>query len=149
MATRIGRAGVAALLILGLAAAPAVVAAGAGGNVEITLDANFLTDGSETFTATGAFCASGTATTDDLWIVGNPARGLTFHVVKTFTCANGTDSIVMKIDAATHQGSGGDQGGWSVKGGSGAYAGARGGGVIAGVYDDSGVIDVYTGRLNR
>lgn len=137
-----------AILALGLMI-PATAAARSGGAVTITLDANFLTDGSETFTATGAFCASGTATTDDLRIVGNGFHGLSFHVVKTFTCAHGTDSITMEVDAATHQGSGGDQGGWSVTSGTGAYAGATGGGVIAGVYDDSGVIDVYTGRINR
>lgn len=148
MATRIARAGIAAILALGLAA-PGIAAARTGGLVQITLDVNFLTDGTETFTAEGAFCASGTATTDDLWVVGNGAHGLSFHVVKTLTCANGTDSITIEVDAATHRSSGGDQGGWSVKGGIGAYAGATGGGVIVGVYDDSGVIDVYTGRLMR
>ena len=140
-----GLVAVVALALVG----PASVAAKAGGAVVITLDANFNTDGTETFTAEGAFCASGTGTTNDLWIVGNGFHGLSFHVVKTLTCANGTDSITIEVDAATHQGSGGDQGGWSITDGTGAYAGATGGGIIAGVYDESGVIDVYTGRLMR
>jgi hypothetical protein len=148
MLARAARAAGVAILALGLFA-PAIATARAGDTVEIELDVNFLTDGTETFTADGAFCASGTATTDDLWIVGNGAHGLSFHVIKTLTCSNGTDSITIEVDAATHQGSGGDQGGWSVKGGTGEYANARGGGVIVGVYDDSGVIDVYTGRLTR
>lgn len=148
MLVRAARGATIAILALGLMI-PATAAARSGGAVEITLDANFNTTGEETFTATGAFCASGTATTEDLRIVGNGWHGLSFHVVKTFTCANGTDSITMEIDAATHAGSGGDQGGWSVKGGTGAYANATGGGTVAGVYDESGVIDVYTGRLNR
>jgi hypothetical protein len=148
MLIRSARAAGVVMLALGLIA-PTVATARAGGAVEITLDANFLTDGSETFTATGAFCPSGSGSTDDLRIVGNGAHALSFHVVKTLTCANGTDSITIKVNAATHQGSAGDQGGWSVKGGTGAFAGAKGGGVIVGVYDDSGVIDVYSGRITR
>ena len=147
MVKRIAGTGLVAVVALALVG-PAAVAAKSGGAVVITLDVNFNTDGSETFTAEGAFCASGTATTDDLRIVGNGFHGLSFHVAKTLTCANGTDSISIEVDAATHQGSGGDQGGWSIQGGTGAYANATGGGVIAGTYDETGVIDVYTGRIS-
>ena len=148
MLVRAARGAGIAILAVGLLL-PSAVAARSVGPVAITLDANFNTDGSETFTAAGAFCASGTATTDDLRIVGNGFHGLSFHVVKTLTCDDGSGSLTIAVDAATHQGSGGDQGGWSIQSGTGAYAGATGGGVLVGVYDESGVIDVYSGRISR
>ncbi|HEY3335453.1 MAG TPA: hypothetical protein VGK16_09495 [Candidatus Limnocylindrales bacterium] len=54
--------------VLAAVAAPAAVAASPG-FVDIVLDSNFAT-GVETFTATGAFCASGTAQSSDLRVVG-------------------------------------------------------------------------------
>jgi len=99
------------------------------GAVEITLDANFVT-GAEVFTASGAFCDSGTATTDELRIVGG-GSGLSFHVVKTLTCEDGSGSLTIDVDAATHAWAPGDQGGWAVRSGSGEWSSAAGGGRAA------------------
>ena len=141
--TRLALAGTLAFAI----AAPAQAAAG---RVEITLDANFAAH-NETFTAEGAFCAVGTATTPPVRFAGR-GRGVTFHLEKTLTCADGSGTLTIRVNAATIDGSPVDQGGWSVLAGTGAYAGVSGGGSLRGVYydngaGDAGVIDHYVGRL--
>lgn len=147
---RTSLAGLAAAGLLALAvAAPA--AAGSG-RVEITLDANFGTS-VETFTAEGAFCPAGTAQTPGIFFAGR-GRAATFHLFKVLTCTDGSGSLTIRIDAATIDGAPGDQGGWSVVEGTGAYAGAGGGGRLVGTYYDNGggdlgVIDRYTGVINR
>lgn len=133
---------------IGLAAVawslPATVAASQG-PVSITLNANFGT-GDETFTATGAFCAAGSAETSDLAIVGG-GRGLSFHLVKTLTCDDGSGTLTISVNAATHAGQPGDQGGWAVMSGTRSWSHAAGGGALAGSYYPGGVIDLYTGYL--
>lgn len=134
----------AVLAVLALAIAVPGVAARAR-SIEITLDANFAT-GVETFTAEGGFCPSGSAASSDLRINGG-GSGLSFHVTKVLTCDDSTGSITIEVDAATHAWSPQDQGGWSVSGGSGDWASARGGGSVVGLYNASGVVDVYVGSL--
>ena len=145
--TLAGLAG-AALLALAIAAP----AAAGSGRVAITLDASFDT-GIETFTAGGAFCPAGTAETPGIFFAGR-GRAATFHLFKVLTCTDGSGSLTIRIDAATIDGAPGDQGGWSVVEGTGAYAGAGGGGRLVGTYYDNGggdrgVIDRYTGAINR
>lgn len=137
------RALAAGVLILGLA----VPVASAARGTAITLDANFGT-GVETFTAVG-FCPAGDSVSSNLSIVGGRG-GQTFHLDKTLTCADGSGSLTIHVDAATSIGTaGGDQGGWSVVSGTGAWAGASGGGRLVGDYTPTGVTDHYTGSLNR
>lgn len=145
MFVRAARATLIALAILPLGAGLAI--ASAPGAVAISLDANFVT-GVETFSADGGFCAAGTATTDDLHIVGG-GSGLSFHVVKTLSCSDGSGSLTISVNAATHAGAPGDQGGWSVVGGTGDWSSASGGGRVVGTYYDGGVIDEYSGVIRR
>jgi hypothetical protein len=131
-----------------IAAALLAPAASAASPVEITLTVVSF-GGAETFTASGGFCASGTATSSDFWFAGG-GRASTFHLDKTFTCANGTDSLTIHLNAATANGSPQDQGGWKVVSGTGAYEGIHGGGNLVGIYTDTGgVIDHYVGVLTR
>jgi hypothetical protein len=146
---RTALAGIAAGLLALAVAAP--VAAGAG-RVEIKLDANFGT-GVEVFTATGAFCPAGTASTPAISFAGR-GRAATFHLIKVLTCADGSGELTIRVDAATIDGAPGDQGGWSVVEGTGAWEGAGGGGRLVGTYydhggGDAGVVDVYSGSINR
>ena len=120
-------------------------AASAANRVTITIDANFQT-GVETFSASGGFCASGTSGTSNLAIVGG-GHGLTFHLDKTLTCDDGSGSLVIAVNAATHAAHPEDQSGWAVMGGTGRWAAASGGGNLVGTYTDTGVIDQYTGSL--
>jgi hypothetical protein len=135
----------AGLLVLALAAP---VSAASPGAVAIRVDANYATG--ETFTATGAFCAAGTASSSDFRGAGR-GRAATFHLLKTLDCGGG-DTLTIKVDAATVIGSPQDQGGWSVVSGTGAYTSAKGGGNLVGIYytdanGNPGVIDTYTGNL--
>jgi hypothetical protein len=139
-------------LAIGVIAAVALVAAPAsasGNAVRITLDVNFQT-GEEQFTADGAFCASGTAVSTDSWPTGFGRAGITgvFHVTKVFTCENGS-TMTIDLDAAFIGHKGGTTGGWRVAGGTGDYAGASGGGQILGSGTSYGIVDVYTGIVNR
>jgi hypothetical protein len=134
------RSAAAGLLLLVLA----VPVASASPGVSITIDSNFQT-GVEVFTASG-FCASGTSVTPNLRFIG-VGNASTFHLDKTLTCDDGSGTLTIHVDAATHGGSPQDQGGWSVVGGTGAWSGAHGGGDLVGVYVPNGIIDHYTGSL--
>ncbi|HYO44102.1 MAG TPA: hypothetical protein VES19_12960 [Candidatus Limnocylindrales bacterium] len=127
---------------LALAAVPASAAGGAP--VRIVLDVNF-DDGTETFTATGAFCPAGTAESSEARTTG---RGATvFHLSKTFTCSDGTGTLTIDLSAAFVWVRGGTVGSWRAVDGTGAYAGARGGGQITGQGTPTGIIDTYAGVL--
>jgi hypothetical protein len=147
MRPRISALAVGVIAALALVAAPA---SASGSAVRITLDVNFDT-GVEAFTAVGAFCSSGTAESTDSWPTGfgRAGRAGVFHVTKVFTCDNGTDSITVDLDAAFIGFKGGTIGGWRVVEGTGAYDGASGGGQIAGSGTSYGIIDVYSGIVNR
>lgn len=134
-----------AITALVVLAPHATLAAASPAPVRISLAADFLT-GDESFTATGGFCSDGTATSSGLGIVGG-GNALSFHVTKTLECGDGSGSLVIRVNAATHGGSDHDQGGWSVVSGTGAWAGASGGGNLVGTYVPDGVIDLYTGVL--
>jgi len=139
---RMALAASAALLLL--AVVPAAVSAAPGGKVSITINVS----DTETFTTTGGIlCASGTATTDFDHFGGGPVAG-SFHLTKTLVCdGNPADTFTIRVNAATVFGSPTDQGGWSVAGGTGAYAGLSGGGNLVGTYVENGIIDHYTGSV--
>ncbi|HEX5829039.1 MAG TPA: hypothetical protein VFY23_16050 [Candidatus Limnocylindrales bacterium] len=139
MRTRITSLVIGAMTALLAVAGP--VSAG-DGKVVITLDVNFAR-GSETFTATGAFCPRGSAVTTSVETTGRPV----FHVEKTFTCKDRSGTLSIALDAVSTWT--GTQGGWTVTGGTGAYAGASGGGQVVGVGTSSGILDTYTGTINR
>jgi hypothetical protein len=134
----------AAGLVAAALLAPAVSAASP---VEITLTVEGF-GGTETFTATGGFCPSGTSTSSNFRFAGGGRAG-TFHLDKTFFCDGGSDSLTIRLNAATANGSPQDQGGWKVISGTGAYEGIGGGGNLVGDYVGGGVIDHYVGVLTR
>lgn len=131
-----------------IAAALLAPAASAASPVEITLTVPAF-GGTETFVATGDFCSSGTSISSNFRFAGGGRAG-TFHLDKTFACAGGSDSLTIRVNAATANGSPQDQGGWKVISGTGAYEGIQGGGNLVGDYtDEGGVIDHYVGVLTR
>jgi hypothetical protein len=144
--TRFRMSALAAGAILALLAINPVAAAGAS-RVSITLN-SFAT---ETFTtAGGALCPSGTATTDfDKFGGSAHSHAGSFHLSKVLVCDDGSGTFTINVDAATVFGSPTDQGGWSVAGGTGAYATLSGGGNLVGTYVDEGIIDQYTGSVHR
>jgi hypothetical protein len=101
----------------------------------------------ETFTTTGgALCPSGSSASSGFRFAGGGRAG-TFHLDKTLTCDDGSGTFTISVNAATANGSPTDQGGWSVTGGTGAYASLSGGGNLVGTYFDGGIDDLYTGRV--
>jgi hypothetical protein len=129
----------AGVLVLALSAPTAA----ATESVRIDLHVDF--EAGETFTATG-FCPSGTAESFGFLVVG-AGRATTFHLFKTLTCADGSGTLTIRVEAAGVFGMSGTIGGWNVVEGTGAYASARGGGHIVGTSFDGGVDDLYTGNL--
>jgi hypothetical protein len=117
----------------------------------ITIDVNFTTG--ETFTATGGVvCDSGIAVTDPVFAAGGGRKGrgvLSFHLIKTLTCDDGSGSFMIRVDAATARTSPGTIGGFAVVGGSGDYSGLHGAGSLVGTGNPDGILDVYTGRLSN
>ena len=125
------------------------VAARSSTPISITLDVNFDAE-SEVITAQTNFC-DGTSESE-AWISGggrNERGSLAFHVYRVFTCADDASSLTIELDAAVTRPHGGTAGGWRVIGGTGDYAGARGGGSIVGVFTETGIIDQYEGTIVR
>ena len=136
---RIGSLLAALLLTLAVAAPTAASTA----PVTINLHVDFALG--ETFTASG-FCPSGTAESFGIRQIGN-GRASTFHLFKTLTCSDGSGTLTIRVDASAVFGMSGTIGGWNVVGGTGDYAGTRGGGKIVGTAFDGGIDDLYTGML--
>ena len=137
-------------LLVALLIAPTAIAAAPVVTV-LRIDIVFGPGGSEDFIATGGvLCESGTAVTDPVFAAGFGSKGRgvgTFHLIQTLTCDDGSGTFQILVDAATAPSSPGTLGGFSVVGGTGDYAGLRGAGSLVGTGTDSGIIDVYTGRL--
>jgi len=139
------RLGLTAGLVAALGLAPSAFAAPTP--TTITIDIEFGV--AEEFTATGGVvCDHGFAITDPFFFAGGGRQGRgngTFHLIKTLTCDDG-EWFQIRVNAA--QTSTGTIGGWSVVGGSDAYATLRGGGQIVGEgISETQLIDHYTGFL--
>jgi hypothetical protein len=106
---------------------------------------------SEDFTTTGGvLCPSGTAVTDPVFAAGfgRMGRGAgTFHLIKTLTCDDGSGTFQIKVNAGPTPT--GTIGSFAVMGGTGAYEGLNGGGMLVGTATDVGITDLYTGRLTN
>ena len=135
----------AATFLLVLSAGGSALAAGAS-STEITITG---INGVETFTTTGGtLCASGWSE-DSFEKFGGADRSHagTFHGYKTLHCGDDSGTFNITYDAATVWGTPGDQGGWKLYNGTGAYTGCSGGGNLVGLYIPDGIVDQYTGRV--
>ena len=145
MRTRTASLAFAIVAALAIVAGP--VAARASTPISITLEVN-LDAGVETITDQTNFCAG--SAESEAWVTGGGRHGggtLVFHVGKLFTCTGGEDTLLIELNAASNRPRGGTTGGWTVVDGTGAYAGARGGGRIVGVFTQTGIVDQYEGTL--
>ena len=127
----------------------------AGAAAPVSIDADSTFGGSSTFTASGGgLCASGTVSDAGFRGTGSDhAAALTFHLVKTFTCADGSGSFSLRVQASVQPCDPTDAGAWAVAGGTGRYAGLRGAGTLVGDYyptnacDAVGVVDHLSGIM--
>ncbi len=138
-----------ALAALLLSAMP--VAAVTTADATIDVHSSFSAPGG-TFTADSALlCDSGT-TTDETIIAGN-GRAITFHNLKTFTCADGSGTFTLRLNAQVKPCSSTTWGTWSVASGTGDYENLRGTGSLIGTYvpadacSAEGIDDHLTGVL--
>ena len=139
----------AALVALSMSAMPV----GAVTSAEATIDVHSTFTGSGgTFTADSAvLCDSGT--TSDVTIIAGNGRAITFHNLKTFTCADNSGTFTLRLQAQVKPCDANTQGVWSVAGGTGDYEGLRGTGTLVGTYfpgdacTADGIDDHLTGVL--
>jgi hypothetical protein len=155
---RMARSMIAALVValaLGITAAPA--AAAAPQPVTIVSHVTFNPDGPNfgDFTATGAavdsglLCGSGTFVDTGIRFAGFQSdRGMVqLQVVKEFSCG-GSDTFVVKLQIQANFDTGIETFTWVVMGGTGDFAGLRGGGSGSTVPNlPIGNINTYTGFL--
>jgi hypothetical protein len=120
----------------------------------VTIDARASFDSPVgTFTASGAsFCESGTTSTSPGRVVGSNTA-ITFHLTTTLTCADGSGSVTLRIQARVQPCDATDAGAWVVAGGTGEYERLRGAGTLVGTYfpgdvcGSEGIVDHFTGHL--
>ena len=147
---RIIRLGSTIGVLLALLVAP-IASAAAPPTTVLTIDIVF--DVSEVFTATGdVICESGTAVTDPVFAAGFGRMGrgaATFHLIKTLTCDDDSGTFQIRVNAGASPNATGTVGGFAVVGGTGDYAGLRGGGHLVGTFTADGIIDVYQGMLTN
>ena len=138
-------------LTIGMLAALLVAPVASAATPTTTIRIDIVFDVSEDFTTTGGvLCPSGTAVTDPVFAAGFGRMGrgaATFHLIKTLTCADGSGTFQIKVNAGPS--STGTVGGFAVVGGTGAYENLSGGGSLIGVATDVGIIDFYTGSLTN
>jgi hypothetical protein len=137
---RIGSLLAASMLVLALAPA----ASAAASPVEIQIHVDF--EDGETFTASG-FCDAGEAVTYNFMQAAFRGRATTYHLYKDLICEDGSGILTIRVEASAVFGFPGTIGGWNVVGGTGDYAGLRGGGSIVGIAFDGGLDDYYTGSF--
>ena len=121
---------------------------------EATIDVHstFSETGGGTFTADNALLCESGATSDVTIIAGN-GRTITFHNLKTFTCADGSGTFTLRLQAQVKPCDANTRGVWSVADGTGEYDGLHGNGKLVGTYypDDAcsaeGIDDHLTGVL--
>ena len=142
IATGIAAASVLALSVMGTAMA--------GGAANVTVTITIINAGDvETFTTDGGvLCPSGTASNFfELFGGSGQSRAGSFHGYKVLTCDDNSGTFNITYDASTVFGAPTDNGGWHIYAGTGAYAGISGGGNLVGTYNDDGIVDSYTGRV--
>ena len=140
-----------AAVLSAAAAAPASAAEPVGVVVDVPFDGS---PGS--FTAEGAgLCAGGTYTDSDIRTTAEGRgreRTLTFHLDRTFTCADGSGSFTVRISAHWHPCDATNAGTWVVLRGDGDYSDLHAAGQLVGNYvgaencELEGVVDVLSGR---
>ena len=139
------RLAILAALVAVLGAAPMALAASTPTTITIDIELGVQ---EEFWTTGGVVCDHGFAVTDPFFFAGGGRQGRgngTFHLIKTMTCDDGEWFQILVNAAGTRTGT---IGGWSVVGGSDAYASVRGGGRIVGEgISETRLIDHYTGYL--
>jgi hypothetical protein len=143
------RAAVAALAGTAVAALAGAGSALATTPTPVTIEVITASPAGGTFTTSGAgLCPSGT-TTDQEFATGFQSGSLiNFHVLKTFTCADGSGTFTAILQAQLIFGSPTDSFTWNILSGTGAYTNLRGSGTGVGDQLPTEVDDHFVGAVH-
>lgn len=100
-------------------------------------------------TSPGAgLCPTGTTTDVTLATGWQSGRLNNFHVLKTFTCDDGSGTFTAEVQAHYVFGSPTDSFQWAIVSGTGAYTNLHGAGGGVGYQFPGGVFDVFNGKVH-
>ena len=115
----------------------------------VTIEVITASPAGGTFTTSGGgLCLSGTTTDQEFGTGGQSGLLANFHVLKTFTCADGSGTFTANVQAQLTFGAPADSFTWNIVSGTGAYANLRGSGNGAGDQLPTGVHDHFTGAVH-
>ena len=116
--------------------------------VTIEIKTPFAT-GIGTFTTSGAgLCPSGTTTDQSFGTPPEAKFHANFHVLKTFTCADGSGTFTANVQAHLIFGAPTDSFTWNILSGTGAYANLQGSGNGVGDELDTEIDDHFVGAVH-
>lgn len=102
-----------------------------------------------TFTTSGAgLCPSGTTTDQEFATGGQSGFHINFHDLKTFTCADGSGTFTVDVQAQLIFGAPADSFTWNILSGTGAYTNLRGSGNGVGDQLPTGIDDHFAGAVH-
>ena len=113
--------------VAAVAGATVAALAGAGSALAttpapVTIEVITASPAGGTFTTSGAgLCPSGTTTDQEFGTGGQSGGHINFHVLKTFTCADGSGTFTANVQAQLIFGSPTDSFTWNILSGTGAY----------------------------
>ena len=144
------RAAVAALAGTAVAALAGAGSALATTPTPVTIEVKTVfATGTGTFTTSGAgLCPSGTTTDREFATGFQSGSRVNFHVLKTFTCADGSGTFAAELQARLIFGAPADSFTWSILSGTGAYTNLRGSGSGVGDQLPTEIVDHFTGAVH-
>ena len=137
-----------------LAGTTVAVFAGAGSALAttpapVTIEVITTSPEGGTFTTSGAgLCPSGTTTDQEFGTGGQSGSQINFHVLKTFTCADGSGTFTANVQAQLVFGAPADSFTWNIQSGTGAYANLRGSGTGVGDELPTEIDDHFVGAVH-
>ena len=140
--------------VAALAGATVVAFAGAGSalattGTPVTIEVITASPAGGTFTTSGAgLCPSGTTTDQEFGTGGQSGGHINFHVLKTFTCADGSGTFTANVQAHLIFGSPTDSFTWNILSGTGKYTNLHGSGSGVGDELETGVNDHFAGAVH-
>jgi hypothetical protein len=143
------RAAVAALAGVTVAALAGAGSALATTPTPVTIEVITASPEGGTFTTSGGgLCPGGTTTDQEFGTGGQSGFQANFHDLKTFTCADGSGTFTVNVQAQLIFGAPTDSFTWNILSGTGAYANLRGSGTGVGEELPTAIDDHFVGGVH-
>jgi hypothetical protein len=115
----------------------------------MTIEVITASPGGGTFTTSGAgLCPSGTTTDQEFGTGSQSGSHANFHDLKTFTCADGSGTFTVNVQAQLIFGAPADSFTWNILSGTWAYANLRGSGTGVGDESPTEIDDHFVGAVH-